>query len=100
MQSFSELFGMDIRTLRGVGEKRAALFRKLGAGTVGDLLRLYPRDYQDWTEIRPIAETEEGEVQVVRGEVLAPPVMQRIPGGRLMYRCTVTDGEADMRLTF
>ena len=39
----ASLFGMKIETLKGVGEKRAALFRKIGAPTVGDLLRLYPR---------------------------------------------------------
>ena len=37
------LFEMEITKLKGVGEKRAALYRKLGAPTVGDLLRLYPR---------------------------------------------------------
>ena len=36
------LFEMEITKLKGVGEKRAALYRKLGAPTVGDLLRLYP----------------------------------------------------------
>lgn len=34
------LFEMEITKLKGVGEKRAALYRKLGAPTVGDLLRL------------------------------------------------------------
>lgn len=94
------LFEMDIRELRGVGEKRAQLFAKLGAPTVGDLLRLYPRDYQDWTEVTPITDLCDGEVCVARGEVLAPPTEQRIRGGKLMHRCTVTDGEADLRLTF
>ena len=39
----ASLFNMDIKTLKGVGEKRAALFHKLGVDTVGALLRLYPR---------------------------------------------------------
>lgn len=40
------LFEKDIQFLKGVGEKRAKLFQKLGAPTVGDLLRLYPRAYE------------------------------------------------------
>ena len=56
------LFETDIRKLKGVGEKRAALFAKLGAPTVGDLLRLYPRDYQDWSEVTPISEAGIDEV--------------------------------------
>ncbi|NBJ88975.1 ATP-dependent DNA helicase RecG [Acutalibacter sp. 1XD8-36] len=94
------LFETDIRKLKGVGEKRAALFAKLGAPTVGDLLRLYPRDYQDWSEVTPISEAGIDEVCVVRGEVASPPTEQRIRGGKLMHRCTVTDGESDMKLTF
>ena len=94
------LFETDIRKLKGVGEKRAALFAKLGAPTVGDLLRLYPRDYQDWSEVTPISEAGIGEVCVVRGEVVSPPTEQRIRGGKLMHRCTVTDGVSDMKLTF
>ena len=94
------LFDTDIQKLKGVGKKRAELFAKLGAPTVGDLLRLYPRDYQDWSEIMPIAEAGIDEVCVVRGQVVSPPTEQRIRGGKLMHRCTVTDGEADMKLTF
>lgn len=41
----ASLFEADIASLKGVGPKRAELFRKLGAPTVGDLLRLYPRAY-------------------------------------------------------
>ena len=94
------LFDTDIQRLKGVGKKRAELFAKLGAPSVGDLLRLYPRDYQDWSEIMPIAEAGIDEVCVVRGQVVSPPTEQRIRGGKLMHRCTVTDGEADMKLTF
>lgn len=43
----ASLFEADIASLKGVGPKRAELFRKLGAPTVGDLLRLYPRAYED-----------------------------------------------------
>lgn len=45
----ASLFEMDIQFLKGVGEKRAQLFRKLGAPSVGALLRLYPRSYEDWS---------------------------------------------------
>ena len=44
----------NIRYLKGVGEKRAGLFGKLGIDTVGALLRFYPRSYEDWSVITPI----------------------------------------------
>ena len=43
----SSLYDKNIQSLKGVGEKRSKLFTRLGAPTVGALLRLYPRTYQD-----------------------------------------------------
>ena len=47
------LFEMDIQKLKGVGEKRKKLFEKLGAPTVGDLLRLYPGPMRTGASTRP-----------------------------------------------
>lgn len=38
----------SITTLKGVGEKSAALFHKLDIYTLEDLLRHYPRDYEEY----------------------------------------------------
>ena len=94
------LFEKDISTLKGVGPKRAALFQKLGAPTVGDLLRLYPRAYEDWRDTVPIRSTLLNEVNIVKATVLRRPVEQRIRGGMTLYKTTVTDGDDDMQLTF
>jgi len=94
------LFDADISTLKGVGQKRAELFRKLGAPTVGDLLRLYPRAYEDWRDAVPIRNTLLNEVNIVKGTVLRRPTEQRIRGGMTLYKTVITDGEDDMQLTF
>ena len=94
------LFEKDISTLKGVGPKRAALFKKLGAPTVGDLLHLYPRAYEDWRDTVPIRSTRLNEVNIIKGTVLQRPVEQRIRGGMTLYKTTVTDGVDDMQLTF
>ena len=39
----------SVRSLKGVGEKRAALYEKLGIRTLWDLLEHYPRGYEDWS---------------------------------------------------
>ena len=96
----ASLFEVDIAKLRGVGEKRAKLFCKLGAPTVGDLLRLYPRDYVDWTSPLPIGEAPLGETAVVRGEITEGPSETRARGGLLLCRATAWDGEDEVRLTF
>lgn len=55
--------GLDkpIQYLKGVGEKRAALFNKKGIRTVGDLLYFFPRSYEDRSVIKPISRCLEGE---------------------------------------
>ena len=36
---------MDIKEIKGIGDKTAALFSKVGINTVEDLISYYPRDY-------------------------------------------------------
>ncbi len=98
--ALASLFHMDIQTLKGVGEKRAALFRKIGAPTVGALLRLYPRVYEDWSQPVPIDQAILGEVAVIQATVLARPREQRIRKGMTLYKTEVTDGKRDMTLTY
>ena len=38
----------DIITLKGIGEKTATLFYKLGVNTIEDLLNHFPRDYESF----------------------------------------------------
>lgn len=96
----ASLYERDVSALKGVGEKRAALYRRLGAPTVGDLLRLYPRAYEDWSVHTPIRQTVLNDVNVVHATVLKKPTEQRIRGGMTLYKTTVTDGESDLTLTF
>ena len=39
--------GSGLRELPGIGEARASRLEKLGLATVEDLLRYFPRDYED-----------------------------------------------------
>lgn len=96
----ASLFGMKIETLKGVGEKRAALFRKIGAPTVGDLLRLYPRTYEDWSEPTSIDGAPLHDVAVIRATVLGKPRRQFIRKGMTLFKVDVTDGVRDMVLTY
>ena len=47
-----------ITVLPGIGEKKAAAFRKLGIHTLGDLLSYFPRKYDDRSRMVPIAMAE------------------------------------------
>ena len=61
----------DIRYIKGIGEKRAETLGRLGIRTLGDLLCYFPRDYEDRTAVRPIAELLPDETACVRAMVAA-----------------------------
>lgn len=58
-----------IINLKGIGDKTAALFNKLGIETIGDLLEYFPRTYDVYEEPVPISEAEEGKTVAVTGAV-------------------------------
>lgn len=93
-------FSDDIKYIRGVGEARAAGFRSLGVSTVGELLRFYPRAYEDWGNITPISQCVIGENVCVKATVMFPPKNQRVRGGMLIAKGTVTDGDDVIGVTF
>ncbi len=60
---------MDITYLKGVGPKRAELYKKIGVETVEQLTELYPRDYVDFTSPLTIAQVQPEEVCAFRAFV-------------------------------
>ena len=96
----SSLFEKEIQELKGVGEKRARLFRKLGVPTVGALLRFYPRSYEDWSHPLPIDRAPLQEVCTIRATVLSRVSETRVRQGMVLYRTSVTDGVRDLTVTF
>lgn len=93
-------FSTDIQYIKGVGEVRAEGFRSLGVSTVGELLRFYPRAYEDWSKILPISRCPIGENVCIKATVMTPPKNERVRGGMLIGKCTVTDGDDAVALTF
>ena len=46
----------DIRSVKGIGESRAKMFSKMKINTLGELLYLFPRSYEDRSKIKDIAD--------------------------------------------
>ena len=90
---------ISIQYLNGVGEKRAALLRRLGIRTVGDLLAHVPRAYEDWQTVYPIAKAPLGVPCCVRGIVDHVPTEHMLRGGITRYKTRITDGADTMNIT-
>lgn len=57
----------NITAVKGIGEKTAKLFQKIGVETVEELLHYYPRAYDEFQEPQPIAELKEDTIAAVGG---------------------------------
>ena len=96
----ASLYRQEIQSLKGVGRRRAELFRKLGAPSVGALLRLYPRAYKDLSHPFSIRTAPIGMLCAVRATIEQAPRETRIRGGMTLYKALADDGENTMGLTF
>lgn len=90
----------NIQYLKGVGEKKAALFAKLKVFTVGDLLTFYPRDYENWREISAIEDAPLDTDVCISAILLSPFIVRRTRSGQILYTTAVSDGRSFLALTF
>ena len=93
-------FSADIGTVKGVGKVKAQYFHSLGVATVGELLRFYPRAYEDWSNILPIERCPIGENICIKGTLLYPLKNERVRGGMLIAKGSVSDGDSIVSVTF
>ena len=92
-------FNDNIQYLKGVGEKRALLFKKLGTQTIGALLRFYPRSYENWSDITPIAEARGMGNVCIKAIVTSPVKENFIRKNMVLYKFTVADSSGSMSVT-
>ncbi len=80
-----------LSSLPGLSSARADLLARLGLRTVADLLDHFPRDYQDLSDRRRIAQLSAGSLQTVEAEVIEIEVRQ-LNDGRAVVSVVVNDG--------
>lgn len=66
----------SVRKIKGVGEKAEQCLNKMNIYSIADLLEHYPRDYDEFKPIQPIASVSEGETVAVEGSLCARPQMK------------------------
>ncbi len=91
---------MNIIDLKGVGEKKAALYKKLGVENVERLCEYYPRGYVDFTEPKRICDVEIGEVCVIRATVVHKAYPSNYGARVQVFRARLTDGLGEMTAVF
>lgn len=81
----------SIESIKGIGEKTAGLFHKLGIYTTGDLLQYYPRSYEVFHEPVSVSSKYIGQVIAVRGIITKTPVLKRVRNLQIITTSILTD---------
>ena len=96
MENYSEF---NIQYIKGVGEKRARLFNKLGIYSVADLIHYYPRKYQDWNNCATAISAPENESVAIKATMITPVKESLIRKGLTLYKCNFSDGQTVIHVT-
>lgn len=90
----------SVRYIKGIGEKKAQAFEKLGVFSLYDLISFFPRKYEDRSVFRPISETMNGETVCIRAVVADTPRLARVRRGLDIVKFRAVDESGAVDITF
>lgn len=90
----------NIQYIKGVGEKKALAFSKLGIFTIGDLLENYPRTYEDWNNLYRADNAPEDRACAIKAVITGRSGPARTRTGKLITKFTAFDGMSRINLIF
>lgn len=90
----------DIRYLKGIGEKKARAFERLGIRNASDLLSFFPRRYEDRSLIRNISEIFGDETVCIQALVADTPRLSRVRKGMDLVKFRAADSTGTVDITY
>ena len=94
-------YDTDIKFVKGIGEKRAQLFKKrLGLFTLQDLISHYPRTYEDWSNPTRIEDVPYNEYVCVKAKI-SSDIQKKITRNKKIetYQFYIYDRTCQIRVT-
>ncbi|MBI5042363.1 MAG: ATP-dependent DNA helicase RecG [Nitrospirae bacterium] len=82
----------SIQYIKGVGPRRAELFKRLGINTVEDALTHLPRRYEDRGNLKKISQIKYGEIETISGIVKAAGINVTTRKRMKIFELVVGDG--------
>ena len=90
----------SVRCIKGIGEKKAQAFEKLGVFSLYDLLSYFPARYEDRTKFCPIAAAPEGEGVCIRALIADTPRLVRVRRGMELVKFRAVDESGSVDITY
>jgi ATP-dependent DNA helicase RecG len=93
--------GLDspVTALQGVGPRQAERMARLGVHTILDLLYLFPRRHDDYSQLKPINRLEYGEDATIIAQVWDAGT-RKTRGGGSLFKATLSDGTGFIETTW
>lgn len=95
-----ELLKKDIRFIKGVGPKKFSLLKKLNIFNVEDMIYHFPRDYDNRSLCRKIAELKVGEKATIYGLIADKGQSLYVRKGMTIIKYLVKDHSGFITITF
>lgn len=90
----------EVKYVKGVGPNRAELLKKLEIRTLGDLITYYPREYEDRSKPKKIAECVDGEEVLIEAVAMHHLSEARIRRNMTIYKLVVRDDSGVCQITW
>ena len=90
----------SVRYIKGIGEAREKVMRKLGIRTVRDLVGNFPRAYEDRTQFKETNGLQIGETVCVRAMAATTPVLSQVRKGLDLVKLRAVDDVGGLDITF
>lgn len=90
----------EVKYVKGVGPNRAELLKKLEIRTLGDLITYYPREYEDRSKPKKIAECVDGEEVLIEAVAMHHLSEARIRKNMTIYKLVVRDDSGVCQITW
>ena len=90
----------EVRYIKGIGEAREKLMKKLGIQTLRDLVAYFPRLYEDRSSFKELNNLAIGETACVRAMVASEPRLTHIRKGLDLVKFKAVDDAGEMEVTF
>jgi ATP-dependent DNA helicase RecG len=88
-----------VTVISGIGPALAEKLERLGVKTIRDLLYLFPRRYDDFSNLKPINRLQYGDEVTIMGTVWNAGE-KRVRGGASIFQAVISDGSGTLQCTW
>lgn len=91
----------SVKSIRGIGERNIQFFNKMGIERIIDMLRYFPRRYQDFSSLKTIDRVQYGDELSIIGSISQDVFVRDSRSGKVkIIETAISDGTGTLRLNW